>query len=270
MSDAKPPIVFIHGLWLHSTSWQPWVDLFTAAGHPTHTPEWPGVADSITETRANPDRQANKGLAEIIRQHADFVRGLDNAPILVGHSFGGLIVQSLMGESLGVAGVAIDPAQIRGVLPLPITQLRAAGPILANPLNRRKALALTPGQFRYGFANALSEAECQELYDAWTIPSPARPLFEAANGNFNPHSPAKVDTHNNTRGPLLLISGRQDHIVPDAIVRAAYRLYRHSAAVTELRQVDRGHSLVVDSGWREIADLVMNWLAAQGITPGAT
>jgi pimeloyl-ACP methyl ester carboxylesterase len=266
MTASKPPVVFIHGLWLHSSSWQPWVDLFAAAGHQTHTPEWPGVADTIEETRATPDRQAGKGLAEIIRRHSEFVRSLDTKPILIGHSFGGLIVQSLMGESLGAAGVAIDPAQIRGVLPLPITQLRASGPILGNPLNRRKAVSLTPGQFRYGFANAVSEEECAQLYDTWTIPSPARPLFEAANANFNPHSPARVDTHNDTRGPLLLVSGTKDHIVPDVVVRAAYKLYRHSSATTELRQVERGHSLVVDSGWREVADVVMNWLAAQGVS----
>src|SRR6478672_11517011 len=120
MTAAKPPVVFIHGLWLHSSSWQPWVELFAAAGHQTHTPEWPGASDSVEQTRANPDTQANKGLAEIIRHHSELVRGLDTKPILIGHSFGGLIVQSLMGESLGAAGVAIDPAQIRGVLPLPI------------------------------------------------------------------------------------------------------------------------------------------------------
>jgi pimeloyl-ACP methyl ester carboxylesterase len=265
MTATKPPVVFIHGLWLHSTSWQPWADLFAAAGHATYTPEWPGASESIEETRANPDRQANKGLAEIIGHHADLVQSLGSKPILIGHSFGGLIVQSLMGESLGAAGVAIDPAQIRGVLPLPIAQLRSAGAILGNPLNRRKAVKLSEAQFRYGFTNAVSEAESKELYDRWMIPSPARPLFEAATANFNPHSPAKVDTHNSTRGPLLLISGTQDHTVPDVVTRSAYKLYRHSTAVTELKQVDRGHSLTVDSGWREVADTAMNWLDAQGI-----
>jgi non-heme chloroperoxidase len=266
MTDTKAPVVFIHGLWLHSTSWQPWVDLFAAAGHPTYTPEWPGASESIEETRANPDRQANKGLAEIIKHHSDFVTGLGTKPILIGHSFGGLIVESLMGESLGVAGVAIDPAQIRGVLPLPIAQLRSAFPALSNPLNRSKALTLTEPQFRYGFANAVSEEESKELYDRWTIPSPARPLFEAAVANFNPHSPAKVHTHNNTRGPLLLISGKQDHTVPDVVTRSSYKQYRHSSAVTELKQIDRGHSLTVDSGWREVADLAVNWLDAQRIS----
>ena len=228
---SKTPVVFIHGLWLHSSSWQPWAELFQAAGHPTYTPEWPGVPDTVEATRAHPEAQAGKGLVEIIKAHADFLLTLDEKPIIIGHSFGGLIVQSLMGESLGAAGVAIDPAQIRGVLPLPIAQLRSALPGLGNPLNYKKSVSLTEAQFRYGFANAVSEEESKELYDEWTIPSPARPLFEAAMANFNPHSPAKVHTHNNTRGPLLLISGRQDHTVPGR---------RDPLGVQALQALDRG------------------------------
>lgn len=270
MNSSKTPVVFIHGLWLHSSSWQPWADLFAAAGHPTYTPEWPGVPDTIEEARAQPEAQAGKGLAEIIKHHADFVMSLDSKPIIIGHSFGGLIVQSLMGQDLGAAGVAIDPAQIRGVLPLPIAQLRSALPALSNPLNFKKSISLSQKQFRYGFANAVSEAESKELHEKWTMPSPARPLFEAAMANFNPRSAAKVDTHNNHRGPLLLISGTQDHTVPDVVTRAAYKLYRHSTAVTELKQVDRGHSLTIDSGWREVADTAMNWLDAQGFAAPET
>jgi non-heme chloroperoxidase len=264
MPPTKTPVVFIHGLWLHSSSWQNWVELFQAAGHPTYTPEWPGVASTVEETRAHPEAQAGKGLAEIIAVHADFLKSLDTKPIIIGHSFGGLIVQRLLGDDLAAAGVAIDPAQIKGVLPLPIAQLRSALPGLGNPLNYKKSVALTAKQFRYGFANAVSETESQQLFDAWTIPSPGRPLFEGAMANFNPHSPAKVDTHNNKRGPLLIVSGRQDHTVPDVVSRAAYKLYRHSTAVTELKQFDRGHSLTVDSGWREIAEASLNWLDSKG------
>jgi pimeloyl-ACP methyl ester carboxylesterase len=266
MTSTKTPVVFIHGLWLHSSSWQSWADLFAAAGHPTYTPTWPGEADTIEETRAHPEAQAGKSLAEIIGKHADFLRSLDTKPIIIGHSFGGLIVQSLLGQDLAAAGVAIDPGQIKGVLPLPIAQLRSALPGLGNPLNFRKSIALSEKQFRYGFANAVSEQESQQLHAKWTIPSPARPLFEAAMANFNPRSPAKVDTHNNTRGPLLFISGTQDHTVPDVVTRAAYKLYRHSTAVTELKQIARGHSLTIDSGWREVADLAMSWLDAQGFS----
>ncbi len=262
---STTPVVFIHGLWLHSTSWGPWAEMFQAAGYSTYTPEWPGAADTVEETRAHPEAQAGKGLTEIIAAHAEFLQTLDAKPILIGHSFGGLIVQSLMGESLGAAGVAIDPAQIRGVLPLPLAQLRSAFPALGDPRNYKKAVSLTEPQFRYAFANAVSEDEARQLYDAWTIPSPARPLFEGAAANFNPHSPAKVHTHNNTRGPLLFISGTQDHTVPDVVTRAAYKKYQHSSAITDLRQVPRGHSLTIDSGWREVAQIAMDWLQAHGL-----
>jgi pimeloyl-ACP methyl ester carboxylesterase len=265
MAATKTPVVFIHGLWLHSTSWRNWTELFQAAGHPTYTPEWPGVADTVEATRAHPEAQAGTGLTEIIKAHADFLLTLDEKPIIIGHSFGGLIVQSLLGENLAAAGIAIDPGQIKGVLPLPIAQLRSALPGLGNPLNYKKSIALTEPQFRYGFANAVSEAESKQLFDDWSIPSPARPLFEAAMANFRPHSPAKVNTHNNTRGPLLIISGLQDHTVPDVVARAAYKLYKHSTAVTELKQFDRGHSLTIDSGWREIAQASLDWLDAQGM-----
>ncbi len=260
-----PPVVFIHGLWLHSSSWQPWAEMFQAAGYPTYTPEWPGVADTVEATRADPEAQAGKGLTEIIAAHAAFLQSLDAKPILIGHSVGGLIVQSLMGESLGAAGIAIDPAQIRGVLPLPISQLRSAFPALGDPRNYKRSVSLTEAQFRYAFANAVSEEEAQQLYDAWTIPSPARPLFEAATANFNPHTPAKVHTHNNTRGPLLLISGTQDHTVPDVVTRSAYKRYQHSTAITDLRQLPRGHSLTIDSGWREVAQTALDWLTARGL-----
>ncbi len=194
------------------------------------------------------------------------MQSLDAKPIIIGHSVGGLIVQSLMGQDLAAAGVAIDPAQIRGVLPLPISQLRSALPALGNPLNFKRSVSLSDKQFRYAFANAVSESESRELHDRWTIPSPARPLFEAAMANVNPRSPAKVDTRNNHRGPLLLISGTKDHTVPDVVTRSAFKLYRHSTAVTELKQFDRGHSLTVDSGWRQIAQASLDWLGTQGFS----
>ncbi len=259
------PIMFIHGLWLHSTSWRDWAELFSQAGYDVVTPEWPGVPATIREARAHPESQAGKGLAEIIGHHADIAGSLGIKPIVIGHSFGGLIAQSLLGQDLAAAAIAIDPAQIKGVLPLPPAQLRAALPGLGNPLNYKRSVAPDKKQFRYGFGNAISERESDELHDLWTIPSPARPLFEAAIANFAPNSPAKIDTRNSHRGPLLLISGRQDHTVPDVVTRAAFKLYGHSTAVTELKQFDRGHSLTIDSGWREIAETSLNWLKAQGL-----
>ncbi|UQX88277.1 alpha/beta hydrolase [Jatrophihabitans telluris] len=258
------PVIFVHGLWLHSSSWQAWADLYSEAGYQTATPEWPGVADTLEETRAHPERQAGKGLAEIIKHHADYLKTFDSKPILIGHSFGGLIVQSLLGQGLAAAAIAVDPAQIRGVLPLPIPQLRSALPVLGNPLNFGKTFRPNLDQFAYGFGNALPRAESDDLHEQWTIPSPCRPLFEAALANFNPKSPAKVNVKNSARGPLLIISGTQDHTVPDAVSKAAYKLYRHSSAVTEFKQFDRGHSLTVDHGWREIAQAGLDWLKSQG------
>ena len=194
------------------------------------------------------------------------VAGLEREPIIIGHSFGGLITELLMGEGLGVAGVAIDPAQIKGVLPLPLAQLRAGFPGLGNPANIHKAVSLTSKEFRFGFGNAISEEESDALYNSWSIPSPAKPLFEVAAANFNPHAANRVDTRNNERGPLLLISGSKDHTAPEVTTKAALKLYRHSTAVTELTEFEgRGHSLAIDSGWKDVADSVLVWLKEHGL-----
>lgn len=261
------PVLFIHGLWLHATSWTPWVDLFRNAGYgPVIAPGWPGEGVTVAESRANHDRVANKGLDELVSYFGAIAGELPASPILVGHSFGGLIAERLLGEGVGRAAVAIDPAQMKGVLPLPLAQLRAALPVLVNPLNIGKAVALTKSEFRFAFGNAISQQESDALFAQWTIPSPARPLFEAALANFNPNAPTKVDTANSTRGPLLLISGTADHAVPDATTQATFKLYRYSLAVTELKQFEgRGHSLTIDRGWVEVARAVLAWLKDKGL-----
>jgi non-heme chloroperoxidase len=211
---------------------------------------------------------AGYGIAEVTEHYAKIIRALPAKPVLVGHSFGGIVVQKLLARDLGTAAVAIDAAPIRGVLALPLSSLRVASVALRNPANRKRVVALTTEQFRYGFGNAVSEQESAELYQRWTIPSPGRPLFEAAFANLNPNSAAKVDTTNATRGPLLLIAGERDHTVPPAITRATLRQYGKSSAVTEFRQfAGRGHSLALDSGWREVADGALSWLR-QHAAPG--
>jgi non-heme chloroperoxidase len=266
MTTPGIPVVFIHGLWLHASSWGPWQEHFRAAGYSPVAPGWPGEPDTVEESRQQPGRVAGTGINDAVEHYAGIIRGLDTKPVVVGHSFGGIIVQRLLGENLAAAGVAIDAAPIKGVLVLPVSSLRVASVALRKPANKRAAVALTAEQFRYGFGNAISESESADLYERWTIPSPGRTLFEAASANFTPHSPAKVDTGNHDRGPLLLIAGGRDHTVPASITRATRKLYTKSHAITDFREFpDRGHSLAIDSRWREVADYSLGWLKERGL-----
>jgi non-heme chloroperoxidase len=261
------PVVFIHGLWLHSSSWQPWIDRFREAGYDPIAPEWPGGPATVAEARATPDAISGYGVKDVADHFAGLIAGLPEKPVVIGHSFGGLLVQNLVGRGITAAGVAIDPAPIKGVLALPVSALRVASIVLRNPANRSKAISLTAEQFRYGFGNALSPEESNELHEKWAIPSPGKPLFEAALANFSPNSPTKIATGNATRGPLLLTSGGQDHTVPPAIVKATLKQYATSPAVTEFKEFpDRGHSLTIDHGWPEVAQASLDFLKAHSIT----
>ena len=268
-SPITPPVrdvVFIHGLWLHATSWQPWLELFDASGYAAVAPGWPREPATVQAARDDPEAVADITIDEATEHYARIISSLDTAPVIIGHSFGGLIAEKLLGEGVGAAAVAIDPAQIKGVLPLPLSQLRSGLPALGNPRNLHRAVSLTESEFRFGFGNALSEEESRQLFTRWAIPSPARPLFQAAAANFVMHSQAAVNTAREDRGPLLLISGTADHTVPDVVTRSTLKQYRDSSAVTELKQFQgRGHSLTIDSGWREIADAILAWLRQHGL-----
>jgi len=259
------PVLFVHGLWLHATSWQPWVDHFRQAGYEPEAPGWPGEPDTVEAARLAPDQIADRGIEDVTTHFAELALELAKTPqggppIIVGHSFGGLIAQKLMARGLGSAGIAIDPAPMKGVLVIPPSSLKASFPALKNPANKSKAISLTAEQFRYAFGNAIPAAESDALWQRWTIPGAGRPLFQAASANVNPRSETRVDTANSARGPLLLVGGGRDHTVPLAITRATLKQYRKSSAVTDLEVLpDRGHSLTMDDGWPEVADLALRW-----------
>jgi non-heme chloroperoxidase len=265
MTQPTTPVVFVHGLWLHATSWGPWLEMFREAGYAPMAPGWPGTSDTVEATRADPAKVAGQGINDIVDHYAQIIADLPAKPVVVGHSFGGLIVQRLLGQDLATAAVAIDPAPPKGVLFLPPSALRVASIALRSPANRNLAVSLKPEQFRYGFGNVLPEKESTELYERWSVPSPGKPLFEASSANFTPKSPAAVNTGNKTRGPLLLIAGGKDHTVPASIVMQTRRLYHKSPAITDLREFpDRGHSLTIDHGCQEVAQVALDWLRERG------
>lgn len=266
MTAAARPVVFIHGLWIHSKAWQPWIELYRSEGYDPLAPGWPGDSADVESTRNNPAAVANKGIDDITAGYAEIIDSLPVPPIVVGHSFGGLVAQRLLAEGQVLAAVAIDPGQIKGVKPLPFAQIRSGFPVLSKPGNRKRAVSLSRKHFRYGFGNALPQAESDELFAKWAIPGPGKPLFEASAANFKKRSPAGVDTRRTDRGPLLIIGGGRDHTVPEVVAKAAYKLYSKSDATTDyLSFPDRGHSLVFDQGWREIAEATLAWLRGQGL-----
>jgi non-heme chloroperoxidase len=249
------PVVFVHGLWLLPSSWERWAKVFEEAGYTALTPGWPDDPETVAEANAKPDVFAHKTIGQVADHFDELIRGLTKKPAVIGHSFGGLLAQILAGRRLSSATVAIDPAPFRGVLPLPLSALKSAFPVLGNPANRNRAVPLTFEQFRFGFANAVSEAEAKELYETFAVPASGRPLFQAATANLNPWTEAKVDTESPDRGPLLLISGEKDHTVPWAITNASFKQQQHNKGVTEIVEIkNRGHALTIDSGWREVAD----------------
>lgn len=265
-NSTNHPIVFVHGLWLHAESWNKWIQIFRQNGYEAVAASWPGDSETTEKTRRNANAVAGYGVTEIADHIAGQLKAFERKPILIGHSFGGLLVQNLLGRDLAAAAIAIDPAPIKGVPELPLSALKSAFPILGNPLNFRRAVSLTEPQFRFGFTNAVSEQEAKELYAVYAMPAPGRPLFQAATATFNPRSATKVNLANAKRGPLLLISGLADNTVPPVLVRSALKAYRKSPAVTEYKEFpNRGHSLTIDSGWQELAEFSLNWLKAKGL-----
>ena len=256
-----PAVMFIHGLWLLPSSWERWAKLFEGAGYTALMPGWPDDPETVSEANAHPEMFARKTIGQVADHFAAIAQQLKRKPAVIGHSFGGLLAQIVAGRGLSVATVAIDPAPFRGVLPLPFSALKSAFPVLGNPANRNRAVPLTFEQFHYAFANAVDDKEAKELYEAFAVPAAGRPLFQAATANLNPWTEAKVDSETAERGPLLVVSGEKDHTVPHAISHAVYSQQKGNRGVTEFVEIkDRGHSLTIDSGWREVAETALRFV----------
>ncbi len=260
-SSGKQPVVFVHGLWLLPSSWDRWAKLYEAAGYTAVRPGWPDDPDTVEQAKEHPDVFARKSVGQIADHFEAVVKKLDRKPAVVGHSFGGLLAQILAGRGVSAVSVAIDPAPFRGVLPLPISALRSASPVLRNPANRHRAVPLTYEQFHYGFANALEEDEARALYEKFAVPGSGEPIFQAAAANLNPWTEAKVDSKNPDRGPLLIIAGELDHTVPWAVANASYKREKRNPGETEIVEMKgRGHSLIIDNGWREVAETALAFI----------
>jgi pimeloyl-ACP methyl ester carboxylesterase len=254
-ASGRTPVVFIHGLWLLPSSWDRWADLFEDAGYAALTPSWPDDPETVAEARAHPEVLAKKTIGQVADHTAEVIGRLEKKPAVMGHSTGGLLAQIIADRGLSAVTVAIDPGPFRGVLPLPISTLRVSSVVLRNPLNRGRAVTLTLDQFKYGWANALDDEEAERLYETYHVAAPGVALMQMANANLNPRTEAKLDPRNPDRGPLLIIEGEKDHTVAPAIANAAFKRQRHNQAVTEFETVpNRGHSLTIDDGWREVAE----------------
>ncbi len=260
-ASGRVPVVFIHGLWLLPSSWDPWAGFFEEAGYAALTPSWPDDPETVEEARADPDVFAKKKLGQIADHTAEIIGKLDRKPVVIGHSTGGLLTFMIAGRGIVAASVPVDPGPFRGVLPLPFSSLKSAAPVLLNPLNRGRAVTLTLDQFKYGWANALDDEEAKALYEEFHVAAPGVALMQMANANLNPFTEARADSRNPKRGPMLIINGEKDHTVPWAIANAAYKKQKRNEAVTEIVEIpNRGHALTIDSGWREVAQTALDFV----------
>ncbi len=259
-SDPRQTIVLIHGLWLTALSWEHWVQRYSGDGFRVIAKSWPGMDGDIDVLRADTSGIDNLGLTEITEYYADIIIALDRPPIIMGHSFGGLITQLLLDRGLGAAGVAIDSSAIKGVLAVPASTLKSGFPVLKNPANRHRSVSLTPQEFHYAFTNTLTEAESLDAYRRYAVPGPGRVLFQGALANLSPHSPATVDIRNSKRAPLLIIAGGADHVIPPKVSEANAKRQRKSDAITAYREFPgRSHFTLAQQGWEHVADFAVQW-----------
>ena len=253
-------IVLVHGLWMTPRSWEHWVERYTAAGYRALAPAWPGLEGEVESLNADPTPLTRLTTTMIVDHYAQIIGDLDRPPMIIGHSFGGTIVQLLLDRGLGAAGVVLSSAPVKGVLRLPLSSIRALQPVLRNPANRRKAVPLTRDEFHYAFTNTLTADESREVYDRYHVPAAANVLFEGALANLSPKAPTKVDFANPNRAPLLFIAGGVDHVIPPAVNQENARKYRKSGALTAYHEFSgRSHYIVGQPGWEEVADYALSW-----------
>ncbi len=270
MSERQNTIVLIHGLWMTPLSWEHWIERYSSGGYNVLAPAWPGLEGDIEELRADPSGIENLGIEDIVDHYDAIIRDLDTPPIIMGHSFGGAFTEILLSRGLGACGVAIDAAAVKGITKLPFSTLKSAFPVLKSPANSHRAVPLSFEQFHYAFTNTMSDDDAMPIYERYAVPGPGRVLFQGALANFNPHSPAQVDFRNDSRGPLLLIAGGSDHVVPPAIDRATAKHYRHSTAITEYKEFPgRSHFIIGQEGWEEVADYALQWATDHAVASAA-
>jgi len=261
--NSPSPIVLIHGLWMTALSWEHWVERYQRRGHRVIARSWPGLDGDIEALRRDPSGIEHLGISEIVEAYAGIIRGLDQPPIIMGHSFGALITQILLDDGLGAAGVSIDSAPVKGVYRLPWSALKSSFPGLKNPSNRHGTVALTHEEFHYAFTNTLSDEDSRAAYERYAVPGPGRPLFQAAFANFNPHAPSKIDFKNDDRAPLLVIAGSADHVSPPAVNRTIAKLQHRSKSITAYKEFSgRSHFILGQPGWEEVADFALSWALA--------
>jgi pimeloyl-ACP methyl ester carboxylesterase len=258
-------IVFIHGGWVTPACWDPFVSYFEARGFRCLAPAWPGKDRPIEAIRADPAPIAGLGIAEIVGHYEQIVRSLDEPPILVGHSFGGLFVQLLLDRGLGAAGIALDSAPPKGVFAFHPTTLVSLGRILLIPFGWRRVVRWSFAEFRYAFVHTMPLEEARAIWAAQIIPDTGRPFFEAGYSMFDRRSPARLNFANPDRAPLLLVAGEADRAMPIGVVRAQYRAHRVSPARTDFRSFPgRTHWLIAQDGWEEVAAGCLGWIQSVG------
>jgi pimeloyl-ACP methyl ester carboxylesterase len=256
-------IVFVHGGWVTPACWDPFVSYFEAKRYQCLGPAWPGKDRSVAAIRADPSRLAGLGITEIVGHYERVVRSLDEPPILIGHSFGGLFVQLLLDRGLGAAGIAIDSAPPKGIFAFHPTTLVSLGRILLIPFGWRKVVRWTFAEFHYAFVHTMALDQARAIWDAQIVPDSGRPFFEAGFSMFDRKSPAQVDFANPDRAPLLFVAGEADRAMPVAVVRGQYRAHRASPARTDFRSFPgRTHWIIAQDGWEEVAAGCLDWVGS--------